>query len=124
MVKKLATVAAGALALVAVAGVAFAAGTPQGPSKCSGGKVKSAGKKAAAKLGCLSKAVGKGLASTDSTCLAKAEVKFSAAIAKADGKGPDCLTTGDTAAIEAKIDALLTDIDGLVPGPTAGTPNA
>src|SRR5262249_15397182 len=58
--------AIGVLAMmVAGSGVASAATA----SKCSGGKVKNAGKKAAAKLTCLSKAVGKSLAAPDSTCV-------------------------------------------------------
>jgi hypothetical protein len=111
MVKKLATVAAGVFALVAVtSGAAFA---QAGPSKCSGGKIKTAGKKAGGKLNCLAKGLSKGLA-TDGTCLSKAEAKFSTAYAKAEAKVPnDCLTTGDAGAIEAKVDALVQDLDDL-----------
>src|SRR5689334_10713698 len=118
MVKKLATAAVGVLALTAMtSGVAFATAAT---SKCSGGKVKNAGKKAAAKLGCLSKGISKGLAGPDSTCVAKAEVKFSTAVAKAEAKVPnDCLTLNDTSAIEAKIDSLVSDIDALQPGPNS-----
>ena len=112
----LATVATVAL-VVALGGAADAA------SKCSGNKIKAAGKKAGAKLMCLSKGLSKAT-TPDSTCLAKAEVKFSAVVAKAESKTPnDCLTTGDTNAIEGKINTLYTDIDNLVADNGGGTAN-
>src|SRR5262245_30483215 len=85
-------------------------------SKCGVAKTKAAGKKAAAKLTCLAKAVSKGTTPVDSTCLAKADVKFSTAFAKAEAKVyvPGCLSTGDASAIEGKVDSLLSDIDSLV----------
>src|SRR6185437_2942306 len=73
-------VTAGIALVMAVTGAAEAA------SKCTGEKAKAAGKKAAAKLTCLSKGVGKALPQVDSTCIAKAEVKFSVAYAKAEAK--------------------------------------
>jgi len=82
-ISRIATAAVGALAIVAV----ISGGAHAATSKCSSGKIKSSGKKAQAKLGCLSKALGKGLTSVDSTCLAKADVKFSSAFAKAELKG-------------------------------------
>src|SRR6185369_11518200 len=60
-------------------------GSALAQSKCSGEKIKAAGKKAGAKLTCLSKGLAKGEA-TDSTCLAKAEVKFSSTVTKAEAK--------------------------------------
>src|SRR5258705_10848601 len=111
--RQLAMVTIGALALVALT----AAGADAQSSKCSGNKAKASGKKALAKLTCLSKAVAKGITPVDSTCLAKAEVKFSVAFAKAEAKtytDAGCLTTGDASPIEGKIDTLTSDVDALV----------
>lgn len=77
-------------------------------NKCSAAKKKCACKKANAKLACYSKAVAKGL-TVDPACLAKAEAAFSKCFLKAESK-PPCLTTGDTAAMEAKIDAYVADV--------------
>lgn len=80
-----------------------------GPSKCTSAKIKTAGKKAAAKTKCHSKAVAKDLA-VDTACLQKAEDKFSTAFGKAEGKG-DCISgNGDAAAIEADVDAFVVDL--------------
>src|SRR5205809_13159 len=109
-ISKIVTAAIGGLAIVAVGSASVLAATP---SKCSGGKIKNAGKKAAAKLTCLSKAVGKALAATDSTCIAKAEVKFSSAVAKAEAKiytDAGCSATGDTASYESLVDATVADV--------------
>jgi cysteine-rich repeat protein len=85
-----------------------------GPSKCTSSKYKNAGKKVSNKFACQALALTKG-AVVDGACLAKAESKFSSGFAKAE-TGPDCLTTGDTAAIEADIDALVGDVtNDLVP---------
>jgi hypothetical protein len=96
---------------------------PPAPSKCTSAKFKEAGKKAAGKTKCRSKAVGKGEA-VDAACLTKAEGKFSAGWTKAEGKG-DCATTGDVATIEAKVDAfladLVTELTGGNPGPSKCT---
>jgi hypothetical protein len=96
---------------------------PPGPSKCTAAKFKEAGKKAAAKASCQSKAAAKGLA-VDPACLAKAETKFDAGWTKAEAKG-DCVTTADNAAIEAKVDAhiadLVTELTGGNPGPSKCT---
>src|SRR5262245_13270153 len=82
------------------AGVASAVTTPG--QKCSQSKRKAAGKKTSAKLTCHAKAITKGIA-VDSTCLAKAEVKFSNSIAKAEAKG-GCAT--DALAIGGDIPGL------------------
>ena len=79
---RVATILSFAMA-VAAAGVAGG----QTPSKCSTAKTKAAGKKAATKLGCVAKGLSKG-EGTDSTCVAKAEVKFSVSVAKAEAKAP------------------------------------
>src|SRR5262249_29819858 len=112
MLRKIAVGTIGALAILALVASGAAA-----QSKCSGSKAKAAGKKALAKLGCLSKAVSKGTTPVDSTCLAKAEVKFSVAYAKAEAKvytDAGCITFTDVSAIEGKVDTLLSDIDALV----------
>jgi hypothetical protein len=87
-------------------------GTADG-RKCASAKRKAAGKKAAGKLGCHAKAVAKG-AAVDPACLAKAEAKFVAAFAKAEARG-GCATSGDAAAIEALVDALVTDVVAALP---------
>lgn len=88
-------------------------GTPEG-AKCASTKVQAAGKKADAKLKCNSKAIGKGLA-VDGECITKAEAKFITAYTKAEAKG-DCATTGDAAAIEARVDQLVTSVLGSLSG--------
>src|SRR5690349_17772658 len=111
MLKRLVTVGVGMAALLAVSAQATT-----GVSPCTANKIKAAGKKAGSKLTCLSKSLAKGTFPVDSTCLAKAEVKFSGTVAKAEAKvPPTCLSTGDTAAIEAKIDTLVSDLHALTP---------
>jgi cysteine-rich repeat protein len=83
---------------------------PTSPNKCAATKAKTAGKHAAALLGCHSKAIAKNVP-LDPACYAKAEAKFIAAIDKADLK-PPCLTTGDSAALNTKIKGY---VEGLVP---------
>ena len=98
-------------------------GAPSGftASKCTAGKVKCAGKKAAAKLGCYAKALGKGTSAMVETfapgCLAKATSKFGACYdkleSKEDNTKPDTVCVagdGDKAAIEAKVDAFVAQI--------------
>jgi cysteine-rich repeat protein len=89
-----------------------------GPSRCTSKKIQAAGKKAAAKAKCLSKAAGKGIP-VDPACLQKAEDKFTKAFTKAEASG-DCVNaTGDTAAIEARVDAFIADLVAeLTPPPT------
>jgi hypothetical protein len=86
--------------------------TPSGNngSTCTVAKLKAAGKKAAGKLGCYSKASKKGLC-VDPACLSGKETKFSASWAKAEAiVGGACQTTGDQATIEAKVDAYVADV--------------
>ena len=79
-----------------------------GDAKCAAAKMKAVGKKTYDKAKCHQKALLKGTA-VDPACLAKAETKFTAAIAKADGQG----TCSDTAsALEALVDAC---VESLVP---------
>lgn len=83
---------------------------------CKDAKAKAAGRKAAALL----RAVGRNGKSPDPPRLvrdvSKAQSKFTTAFAKAEGKG-GCLTVGDAATIEAKVDALVSDVLG---GPPPG----
>jgi hypothetical protein len=78
-------------------------------NKCSAGKKKNTGGKLAGKLGCIAKAFGKAPGTVDPACLLKAETKFSTAWGKLEAK-PPCLTTGDAAALEAKVDAFMNDV--------------
>ena len=104
---------------LAVAATIFAftlsAGTANAVSKCAGAKLKAVGKKASCKLGIEAKEAGKAEAA-DPLKLAGCETKFSAAIAKADSKGPDCTTGGDAGSLEAKIDAFVDDVDTEISG--------
>ena len=101
-------------AYVLVAGMprdAFAVTPPE--AKCASLKVKAAGKKEAAKLGCHSKAATKSL-TVDSACLAKAEVKFSVAFSKASVP-PGCGDPGNgladpLAPIEDAVDACVNNV--------------
>src|SRR5438552_6218870 len=95
-----------------------------GPSKCEAARLKAAGKKAKAKLGCYAKATLKGVG-VDGTCLTKAETKFSAAFTKVSG----CTGDGQAGAVEALVDGecvnqqVVTDGGGNVTGlcPTTTT---
>jgi hypothetical protein len=86
-------------------------------NKCSAGKKKCVLKEAAAIFKCHAKAVKAGApALADPTCLQKAHDKFDGGavpakgcFAKLEAKG-SCLTTGDTAALGAKVDAYTTDV--------------
>jgi hypothetical protein len=98
-------------------------------SKCTGAKVRAAGKKALCQLGCSGKAALKGLALTDveiALCLQKCSDKFTKAFAAAEklpatAKNGSCHTTGDAAAIETKIDAFVEDVTAELPGGTSAT---
>jgi hypothetical protein len=92
------------------------AGVVTPASKCDSKKVQAATKKAADKAGCHAKAIGKAI-SVEPACLAKAEGKFSAATSKAEA-GTDCTSAGQAAALEAIVDAFVTDLVGeLTSGP-------
>jgi hypothetical protein len=89
-------------------------------SRCASVKLKATGKKATTKLGCHAKALRRGLA-IDPGCLAKAEARFAAAFATAEGH-PLCLTTGDASTVEALVDDLVDDVvAALAPGVTTTT---
>ena len=92
-------------------------------AKCVAAKIKCANGKATGLLGCHNKAEGKNLP-VDPACISKVDTKFSAPLKgcmeKAEAK-PPCATTGDTAAIEAKVDAFVletvTALDPSYPAP-------
>jgi len=106
-----------------VAGVRSELGTSSdaaGPaSKCSSAKLKSTAKKLTMNLKCHATAVKKP-APVAPACLDKAETTFVGGFAKAESKG-DCLTTGDTAAVEAVVDDCLADVLAAVAVPSTTT---
>jgi hypothetical protein len=80
-----------------------------GPSKCTKKKLLAAGKKTLGKAKCHAKAADQG-SDVDAACLTKAEDKFDSAFTKAETAADCAAATGDAAAIEAKIDAFITDM--------------
>jgi hypothetical protein len=91
-------------------------------SPCLAGKIKCVGKKANSLLKCQGKTAKKGLdPATDPktlACLQKARVKFVGCFARIEAKtGATCFTTGDVAAIEAKVDAFVLDVVDTLDGP-------
>jgi len=75
-------------------------------SKCTSKEFSAAGKKAAAKAKCQSKATSKGDTSKLNACLTGAEDKFSTAYPKAVAAG-DCVTTADASTVEGDVDAFI-----------------
>ena len=116
MTGRLISAVAALVLLTACTGVAYAQA-----SSCTSGKLKSAGKKAAGRGKCYSKAVGKGL-TPDPACLQKASDAFTKGFTKAEGKGDCIAATGDHDAIEAKVDAFIASlrdtVNGSAPGPS------
>jgi hypothetical protein len=108
----------GALVGLPLAGVGAAATPAQ---KCAVAKNKAAAKKLGAKLKCHQKAIGVGGA-VDPACLANAEAKFNAAIAKAEAGG-GCVLNGDGSTIEAAVDFCVDTLVNLTPSspPTTTT---
>jgi hypothetical protein len=92
---------------IAWAGYASAVQTPE---QCQASKLKAAGKKASCRTNEMAKQI-RG-ASFD---LSKCSTKLSSSFAKADAKG-GCLTTGDEAIIEGRIDASTDLIKALLSG--------
>ncbi len=74
-------------------------------SRCAGKKLKASGKKTRKRLACHQRAIGEDTR-VDPACLDKETVKFDERFAAAEEQ-PDCLTTGDTAATEATVDAFI-----------------
>jgi hypothetical protein len=99
-------------------------------AKCTAAKIKCGNGKATGLLGCHNKAEGKGIA-VDPACTTKVQTKFDGGIDPTKGcmgkaekdlvKSP-CSTTGDTASLEAKVDAfvldVVTELDPGYPTPT------
>jgi hypothetical protein len=116
MMGRLTSVVAALALLTACTGVAFAQ-----ESKCTSGKLKSAGKKAAGRGKCYVKGVSKGVA-PDPACLSKATDAFAKGFSKAEAKADCIAATGDQAAIEAKVDAFIDSlrdtVNGGAPGPS------
>ena len=88
--------------------VAAFLGAITGDAKCAAAKMSAVGKKTSAKAKCQQKAFLTGT-SVDPLCVASAESKFTAAIAKADGSGP---CTGTATALEGLVDDCLASLVG------------
>lgn len=106
-----------AAVIVAALTVLLMFGTADAQNKCVAKKHGCVAKKAACKLKCHEKAEKKGLA-LDPICIQKCEDKFDGGVDPAKGcfakleaknDGP-CLTTSDTAPLEAKVDAFVVDV--------------
>jgi len=101
---KLATLSAAALAFTIGASVPAMA---QG--RCAASKIKAVCKKEKCLLGVEAKACLTGTAA-DAAKAQKCRDKFASTFAKLDAKG-GCLTSGDAAATETKVDAFVADVD-------------
>lgn len=88
-------------------------------NRCASLKLRAAARKTRGKLVCHAKAAKKSVA-IDPLCLSRVDANFAQAWAKAESV-PPCLTTGDEAAIEAKIDAFVNEIAFLLPAPSTTT---
>ncbi len=109
MKTKFLPIAAAVVALLFIVGQAAAVG----PSKCTGMKFKATGKKTRARAACYVKAGAKH-ATVDGKCLSKATSKFSASFAKAETQSSCNGGTGDTSALESKVDAFVDDVRDIV----------
>jgi hypothetical protein len=117
MVGRLAAVLLGVAALGLVT-----SGTASAQSgKCGSSKIKAACKKASCKAGLEAKEAQSGTAPSAEK-IAKCEGSFAKTFSKAEGKG-GCVTTGDGAAIETKIDAFVADLDTELNVGTGTNPN-
>ena len=93
------------------------ASPPPTINRCSAFKKKCVSKKAASLLTCYSKGAARGQI-VEPVCITKAQTKFDGGAVPAKGcfakleakYGAACLTTGDTAALEAKVDAFVLDV--------------
>jgi len=79
-------------------------------AKCQGAKIKDAGKKAQCVTGLQAKVAAAG-GTIDPVKLGKCQAKVSAAYAKLESKAGACATSGDSTAIENKVDAFTTDVN-------------
>jgi hypothetical protein len=100
------------LAVLALSVFAVRPATAQ--SKCAGYKLKTAGRAARCLLKEEARAALDG--TLDEAAVATCHAKLQKAFSKAEAK-PPCLTTGDAAAIDAKVSAVVADVSGaLAPG--------
>jgi hypothetical protein len=90
-------------------------------NQCAGAKIKAVGKKAKCLLGLEAKEAAKGVA-PDPAKVQKCQDKLVSAFTKAEAKG-GCTTTGDAAAIEAKVDAFVADVADELPSGVSTTPS-
>ena len=88
--------------------VATTGAAPDIGAKCSGVKLKAAGKKSGSKLKCYAVASARGV-NVDQACLDKAEAKFSAAWQRIEASG-NCRTTADESNIESQIDTFVANL--------------
>ena len=100
-------IALAALALSLGAGSAPAAAAP---SRCASSKLAAVAANAACLLGLEGKEAKSGTP-PDAAKLQRCRDKLAKAFEKAEAK-PPCLTSGDSASIQALVDALVTDLDG------------
>jgi hypothetical protein len=111
-----------AIAVVGVLTVSTLANPALAQNKCASKKIKATGGKAACLLGLEAKEASKG-APKDAGKAAACGQKLIAAFGKAEAKAKvPCLTTGDAAAIEAKVDAFVSDLDVLISGASQPPP--
>jgi len=92
-------------------------GTPPGTFlKCAAAKQKTAGKRAASRLGCYAKAT-KGGVTVESGCLSKAKNKFNDTFTKEEEKtGPGgCATFGAAASIGGRVDTFVANVMSATP---------
>src|SRR2546422_8485429 len=103
-----------------VADVASAVnGNGAGPSVCDSRKLRAAGRNANDQAKCALKAVRKGR-SVDTKCLMKAKRTFGSGVSKAEARG-DCTRGGQTAALEAVVDAFVSDLLAGLTSPSSTT---
>jgi hypothetical protein len=99
------------IVLMVSAELSYARTTPA--QKCAVAKNKAAAKKIVSKLKCNQTAISKGVA-VDPACLTDTEVKFNTAIMKIEAAG-GCAVIGDANAIEAAVDACVSNMVALTP---------
>ncbi len=107
-----------ALALCTFA-MGFAPGAAGAANKCAASKLTSVAKGASCLLALEAKAAKSG-AAPDAGKLARCRDQMDAAFAKAEAK-PPCLTGGDAAAIQTRVDTFVTDLETAL---SVGVPNA
>src|SRR5262249_8490311 len=107
----------GSLALAALVSTmpGLARARVPGPRKCAAAKIEAVGREVCATAKCQQKAITRGVP-VDGGCLAKAETKLQADVAKADAAGA---CSGTAAALEGQVDAFIaTLVGGIQPGTT------